>query len=128
MKIGIKGIKKETVNNTNTAKAVGSGSLEVFGTPSMIALMEASACECINSFLEENQSTVGTVINASHLSATPIGLEVYAESELVEIDGKRLVFNILAYDTKGLIGKATHERFMINCDKFMERASSKLSS
>ncbi len=128
MNIGLKGIKKTIVNDTNTAKAVGSGSLSVFGTPCMIALMEASACECINAYLEENQSSVGTMINATHVSATPIGLEVYAESELVEIDGKRLVFNISAFDTKGLIGKAVHERFIINCDKFLERTNSKLNT
>ena len=98
MKIGIKGTKVIQVTNEMTAKAMGSGELEVYATPAMISLMENTAYTSVADYLEEGEGTVGTLMNVKHLSATPVGMEVRCESELVEIDKRRLVFNVKAYD------------------------------
>ena len=110
LETGIKGRAECTVSEKDTAKALRSGGLDVLATPIMIALMEESALTSVRPYLEEGTDTVGTNINVSHLSATPVGLRAWAESELVEIDRRRLVFNVKAYDEKGLIGEGTHER------------------
>ena len=86
LEIGIKGNKKVIVDDTNTAEVYGSGDLPVFATPAMIGLMEFTASASVSSYLEEGQSTVGTVVNVKHVAATPVGMEVHCESELVEID------------------------------------------
>ncbi len=125
MEIGLKCKVEITVDDTNTAKTVGSGDLDVFSTPMMIALMEKSALECVKPYLENGQGTVGTLVNIKHVSATPMGMKVYSEAELTEIDAKRLVFEVKAYDEKGLIGEGTHERFIIDNEKFMARVNSK---
>lgn len=125
MKIGIKGTKVIQVTNEMTAKAMGSGELEVYATPAMISLMENTAYTSVAYYLEEGEGTVGTLMNVKHLSATPVGMEVRCESELVEIDKRRLVFNVKAYDKVGCIGEGTHERFIINNDKFMNKTKSK---
>ena len=127
IKAGTKGLQKTTVTNENSAAAMGSGLLPVFATPAMIALMEQTASRSIQDQLDEGQGTVGTKINISHLFATPIGLEVTCESELIEVDRRRLVFQVKACDPTGLIGEGTHERFIINNDAFMEKAKQKLS-
>lgn len=121
-------VHTETVNVTseNTARAVGSGTLEVFSTPSMIALMEQTCYNAVKPRLEEGLSTVGTLVNVEHLSATPVGMTVTAECTLTEIDGRRLVFKVTASDEKGIIGKGTHERFIIKSDSFVRKTYSKL--
>lgn len=126
IKVGIKGNDEIKVVAENTAKSVGSGMLEVFATPAMTALMEKTASESVMQYLAEGEGTVGISLNVRHVSATPIGLTVFCESELVEIDRKRLVFSIKVSDEKGLIGEGTHERFIINNEKFMEKAMAKL--
>lgn len=123
--IGTKGRMETVVNDGNTAKFVGSGALDVFATPNMIALMEQAAQASVAPWLEEGQGTVGTKINVTHDAATPLGMKVWAESELVEVDRRRLVFEVAAYDECGLIGKGTHERFIIQNDKFLEKVNSK---
>ncbi len=128
IKVGIKGEKESVVNATNTAKAMGSGDLDVFATPCMVALMEGTANDSLKDFLEEGQGTVGTLVNIKHVAATPLNMKVCAKSELIEVDGKRLVFNIQAFDEAGLIGEGTHERFIIANEKFMQRVNSKSSS
>ena len=125
LEIGIKGNKKVIVDDTNTAEVYGSGDLPVFATPAMIGLMEFTASASVSSYLEEGQATVGTVVNVKHVAATPVGMEVHCESELVEIDRKRLVFNVKAYDECGLIGEGVHERFIIDVEKFMSRTNGK---
>ncbi|MBQ4610569.1 MAG: thioesterase family protein [Clostridia bacterium] len=115
-----------TVTPENIAGAVGSGSLEVFATPQMINLMEMCACLSVAPFLEQGQTTVGTNLSVSHLSATPIGMKVWCESTLTSIDGRRLVFDVKAFDEKGLIGEGSHERFIVNIEKFMARTLAKL--
>ncbi len=114
-----------TVDDTNTAKAVGSGSLEVFATPAMIALMEKTACKCIENALEEGTTTVGTKINAEHIAATPVGLEVTCVCELAAVNGRCLEFKIEAFDKAGLIGRAIHERFIVQSEKFLAKTYQK---
>ena len=126
MNTGIKGLKEITVTKELTAISLGSGDLEVYATPAMIALMEETASESVKPGLEVGQGSVGTCIAIKHLAATPIGMRVRCESELVEVDGRRLVFNITAYDEKEKIGEGTHERFIISNDKFQSKVNSKL--
>ena len=125
LEVGIKGVEKITVCAENTAKNVGSGELEVFATPAMATLMEKTAYKSVAPYLEEGQGTVGTSLNIRHLAATPIGLMVTCESELIEIDRKRLVFSLKVSDGVDIIGDGTHERFIISNEKFMSRAESK---
>ena len=122
---GIQGEKKEQVTQENTALTMKSGALKVYATPAMIALMEQAAYKSVAAELEEGKGTVGTLMNVSHISATPLGMEVTAKSELVEIDRKRLVFKVEAFDERGMIGEGTHERFMIDNEKFQEKANNK---
>ena len=124
--VGLKGRAETTVDDTNTAQAACSGALPVFGTPYMCALMEEASWKSIAPHLEAGQSTVGTRLNISHDSATPVGMKVWAESEVTEVDGKRLVLKVSAYDEKGLIGQGTHERFIIADERFLSKAAKKL--
>lgn len=125
LKQGLLGKEQIIVNHRNCALSMGSGSLEVFATPSMIALMECAAANSVKNHLEPGKTTVGVSIDAKHVSATPLGMTVSCESELVEVDGKRLVFKITAYDKCGVIGTANHERMIIDAKRFMEKAASK---
>jgi predicted thioesterase len=125
MQVGIKGKQYSDVTEANTAAALGSGLLPVYATPAMVTLMELTASKSVEPYMEPEQGTVGTALQIKHVSATPVGIQVWCESELTEIDGKRLVFSVKAYDTAGLIGEGIHERFIINNEKFMARASAK---
>ena len=125
MEVGIKGKKTLVVTNELTAAALGSGNLDVYSTPSMIALMENTAASSVAQFLEDGKTTVGTSVNIRHLRATPVGMKVFAESELVEVDRKRLVFNVCVYDERELIGEGIHERFIIDSESFMNKTNSK---
>ena len=126
MKVGIKNQIKKTVVEELTAKVMGSGRLDVFATPAMVAMMEEAAHTSAENELEEGQGTVGTSMTVSHLAATPVGMEVTCESELVEVDGRKLVFEIKAMDEAGLIGEARHERFIIENEKFLAKTNAKL--
>lgn len=123
----IKATVKETVTENNTAISVGSGSLKVYATPAMLALMEKAACEAVASILNEGETTVGTLLNVAHTAATPVGMEVSATAELIERDGRKLVFNVTANDESGEIGKGTHERFIVLSERFTEKTYSKLN-
>ena len=126
---GIRGSQSVDVNESNTADALGSGDLPVFATPAMIALIERTASESVRPYLELGSSTVGTRLDVSHISATPIGMTVVCETELVEIDRRRLVFSVRVYDSEGDVGTGTHERFVVDSARFMEKAElKKLSS
>ena len=125
MELGIKGKVETVVCDENTAKFVGSGALDVFATPNMISLMEQASQVSVAPYLEDGQGTVGTKISVSHDAATPLGMRVWAESELVEIDRRRLVFEVKAFDECGLIGQGTHERFIIQNDKFLAKVNAK---
>ena len=126
MKVGIKNQIKKTVVEELTAKVMGSGRLDVFATPAMVAMMEEAAHTSVEAELEEWQGTVGTSMTVSHIAATPVGMEVTCESELVEVDGRKLVFEIKAMDEVGLIGEARHERFIIENEKFLAKTNAKL--
>lgn len=123
---GIKGKQELVVAKENTAKAMGSGTLEVFATPAMIALMEKTAYESVAPELEEGSGTVGTALNVKHVAASPVGMKITCESELVKVDGRALTFSVKAYDEKGLIGEGEHERFIIYNEKFQAKADAKL--
>lgn len=118
---GIKGQQSLVVNQNNTAKTFGSGTLEVFATPAMIALMEFTAYTSIEEFLPKEITSVGIEINVKHIKATPIGKEVKCLSFLEKIEGKRLYFTIEAFDQEGKIGEANHIRYIVDADKFLER-------
>lgn len=122
---GIKGRQEVVVTENNSANALGSGLLEVFATPAMIALMEKTAWQSVAPDLNDGEGTVGTMLNIKHTAATPLGMRVWCESELVEVDGRRLVFRVEAYDETGKIGEGEHERFVINNRKFMTKAMAK---
>lgn len=121
MKIGDKGTVTVKVTKENCASAIGSGALDVFATPSMIALMENAACEAIKESLQPGESSVGTKVNISHLKASALEDTITATATLTEIDGRRLVFEVVANDSKGIIGEGTHERFVINVEKFLSK-------
>ena len=124
--VGMKGRSETVVNNANTAQAACSGALPVFGTPFMCALMEEAAWKSIAPYLEPGQSTVGTRLNVSHDSATPVGMRVWAESEVTQVDGKRLVLKVAAFDERGPIGQGTHERFIVTDERFLSKTAKKL--
>ena len=123
--VGLKGRAETLVTQSNTATAACSGALPVFGTPFMCALMEEAAWTSIAPRLEPGQSTVGTKLDISHDSATPVGMKVWAESEVTEIDGRRIELKVTAYDEWGLIGQGTHQRFIVQDEKFLARAAAK---
>ncbi len=127
IEIGTKHEASILVSEKNTAKTMGSGSLDVFATPSMVALMEQAASELCDKFADEGITTVGTQMNISHLSATPLGVQVNAVAEVTSCDGRKVCFDVSAYDCAGLIGKGTHERFCIKIDKFMSKTLEKSS-
>ena len=124
--VGVKGSITVIVDEGNTALAIGSGTLRVFATPAMIALVESTASRSVAPFLDEGSSTVGTHLDVAHTSATPVGMEVVCETELIEVDRRRLVFSVVVRDAAGEIGSGTHERFIVDNAKFMSKAESKL--
>ncbi len=127
LQIGMKGSGRTAVDGKNTAEAMGSGDLPVFATPAMAALMEKTAAESVGPHLAPGQTSVGTMIQIEHVSATPVGGVVRCESELVKIEGRKLRFSLAAYDDAGLIGHAEHERFIVEREKFMHKAAAKVA-
>ena len=123
--VGAVGTASAVVTPENTAAAVGSGALPVFATPYMIALMEKTAWKSVAPYLEEGCGTVGTLLNVTHDAPTPLGMKVWCESELTEIDGRRLVFSVAAFDETGKIGGGSHERFIVPNEKFQAKADKK---
>lgn len=123
---GIKGHKEQVVTPAMSAARVGSGLVDVFATPMLVALMEQTCYESVLPHLDQGQGTVGTLVNISHTSATPIGRRVWCDSELIEVDRRRLVFNVKAYDEAGPIGEGTHERFVIDTARFMAKLQEKV--
>lgn len=122
---GIKGHMEQVVTPEVTADKIGSGLVQVFATPMMIALIEQTCNESVTPYLELGQGTVGTHVDVSHCAATPVGMRVWCDSELVEVDRRRLVFDVKAYDECGLIGEGRHERFIIDSAKFQQKIDSK---
>lgn len=128
LKVGQVYETKKIVEEADTAAKFGSGGVYVFATPMMIGIMENAAMNCVAEVLGEGESTVGIHLDVKHLAATPMGMEVRAIAELIEIDGKKLRFKVEAFDEKEKIGEGTHDRFVINVEKkFMGRLESKKS-
>ena len=107
------------VTESLTAKTVGSGTLDVLATPVMIAKMEEAAWKAVAEHLEEGSGSVGILMNAQHLSATPVGLEVTCKAELTAVEGRKLVYKVTAWDEKGPIGEGIHERAIIQNERFV---------
>ncbi|MDO4566365.1 MAG: hotdog domain-containing protein [Oscillospiraceae bacterium] len=122
MRVGIKNVKTIIVSAENTAAALGSGELEVFATPALAALAEAACWQSVAGELKASQTSVGTSLTLRHLAATPLGGELRCESELIEADGRRLVFRIEVSDSAGLVGEGEHERFIVDKEKFLSKA------
>jgi len=123
---GTKGFQEIAVQLSDTALHYGSGLVEVFATPAMIGLMEKTAQLSIQSQLPEGFITLGTEINVTHVKATAVGKKVFCESSLVTVDGKKLMFKVIARDENGLIGEGTHRRSIVEAEKFMERLNQSL--
>ena len=124
--IGLKGSVEALVERADTALEVGSGDLLVYATPCMAALMEGAACEAIANALPEDKTTVGTELSVMHSAATPVGMEVRAEAEITEYDGKTITYRIEAFDESGKIGEATHKRVIVSSQRFLEKTYAKL--
>lgn len=124
--VGLKAEVATLVETGDTALEVGSGSLRVYATPCMAALMEGAACEALDSCLSEEQTTVGIELNLKHVAATPVGMEVRAEAEVTAVEGKIITFAITAYDEAGKIGEAEHKRAIVNSQKFLDKTYAKL--
>lgn len=125
LKAGIKGRQEVMVTEDNSASALGSGLLEVFATPAMAALIEKTAWMSVDPYMNDGEGTVGTVLNIKHMAATPVGMTVWCESELIEVDKRRLLFRVEVFDAAGKVGEGEHERFVINNEKFMAKAQKK---
>lgn len=120
---GIKGGAEALVTPENTAEKLGSGDCPVFATPAMVALMEAAAARSVAPHLNEGETTVGVALDIRHSAATALGQTVRAESELIQADGRRLVFKVAAYDGAGRIGEGEHARAIVNREKFLARTA-----
>jgi predicted thioesterase len=119
--VGMRGEATLVVGEEHTAAAFGAGGVRVFGTPMLIGLMENAAWRLVQPEMNAGETTVGTLVNIRHLAATPIGAAVTATAELVEIDGRRLVFRVSARDERQLIGEGTHERARVLLERFLAR-------
>ena len=124
--VGMTGSVSTSVEREDTALEVGSGSLLVYATPCMVALMEGAACEAIADALSEDKTTVGIELNISHLAATPVCMDVRAEAEVITVDGKIITFSVTAYDEAGKIGEGTHKRAIVTSQRFLDKTYEKL--
>ena len=122
---GIKGSNEILVTPEWTAKHIGSGTVLVLATPMMISLMEQTCQESVKPYLEAGEETVGIHVNVHHHAATPVGMTVWCESEVIEIDRRKITFRVAVYDKQGLVGDGTHERFIINVSKFKEKTEAR---
>lgn len=128
LEAGIKGEMELTVEQNHTAEVLKSGTLQVFATPAMIALIEETAWKSVADELEEGWATVGTSLTIKHIAATPVGMKVTCRTELAEVDGRKLIFAVEVYDETGRIGEGSHERFMVQSEKFQQKADAKLDA
>ncbi len=116
----------ETVAERDTAKAIGSGSLAIFATPVMIALMERAACACLAESLEPGQTSVGTKVCAEHTAASPVGAEITVTAVVSDVEGRKISFDVTARDAKGEIGRGTHERVVVDGERFVAKAETRI--
>lgn len=125
LKVGMTAEIERVVGEEDTAVSFGSGGVKVFATPMMVALMENAALKAVDPYLGEGFATVGLSLNVKHIAATPVGMKVSARAELLSIEGKKLTFRIEAFDEQEKIGEGTHERYIIDLAKFLDRAARK---
>jgi len=125
LSIGLSHLENQRVTSNTTATHYGSGLVDVFATPAMIALMEKAALNAVQSKLPEGFNTVGTEINVRHIKATPKGMKVKSEATLTEVKGNKLTFEVIAWDEEGEIGRGTHYRKIVETEKFMSRFHAK---
>ena len=126
--VGMSKTVETVVDEANIATTAGSGLMDVFATPMMVALMEMAASQCIQKELEAGYSSVGTAVSVTHDAATPMGMVVAATATVTAVNGRLVEFSVEANDACGKIGKGTHTRFIINCEKFAEKAKQKKES
>lgn len=124
--VGMKGLAESSVEREDTAQEVGSGALLVYATPCMVALMEGAACNAIAEAIPEDKTSVGIELNIKHLSATPVGMDVKAEAEVIAVEGSVITFQLSAYDEAGLIGEGIHKRAVITTQRFLDKTYNKL--
>jgi predicted thioesterase len=127
LQIGLKNSVAQVVTEIDTAVAVGSGSLKVLATPKLIALVEKAAADLVEKNLSPEMTSVGTLVNFEHTAPTPVGMKISAEVEISEIDGRKIIFKVAAFDEVGEIGRGRHERFIVNREKFQTKANNKIS-
>ena len=125
LELGLVGEARLRVTDAHTAQRIGSGALPVLGTPEMIRLMEQASVAALAGKLPQGQTSVGVRLDVQHLAATPVGLEVTARAELAQVDGRRLTFNVQAFDDAELVGVGTHQRVIVETARFLERAEAK---
>ena len=125
LQIGMKAEKTEQVTAAKTAVQFGSGTVAVYATPAMACLIEGACLDAVSAALSPGMTTVGTELSIKHLAATPVGMQVRAQAELTAIDGKKLTFAVAAFDEKEQIGTGTHERFVVNSERFLQKAEAK---
>lgn len=126
LKVGLKNSVESVVTENDTALKVGSGSLKVLATPKMIALMEKSAADLVEKILPEEFTSVGISLNVQHIAPTPVGLKIFAEAEIISVEGRKIIFTVSAKDEVEEIGRGTHERFIVDRKKFFAKAEKKL--
>lgn len=124
--VGMTGEVFTMAEREDTALEVGSGSVLVYATPCMAALMEGAACEAIQEALPESKTSVGTYLQLEHLSATPVGMEIRAQATVTAVEGSIVTFSVEAFDEVGKIGEGIHKRAIVNTQKFLEKAYNKL--
>ena len=121
LEIGLRYESRTTVSTANSAKTLGSGDMDVFATPAMVALMENAAMLAVAAELPEGSATVGTQMNTSHIKASPLGAVITASAELTAVDGRKLTFAVKACDEKGVIGEGEHTRFVVDRARFLSK-------
>ena len=124
--IGLTNTAEEIVTEKNTAQALNSGSLKVFATPAMIRLIEKAAAELVEKNLPPESTSVGISLDVKHIAPTPIGLKVRADVKIISVDGRKIIFEVAAFDERGEIGRGSHERFIVDRKKFQAKADSKI--
>ena len=126
LKVGLKNSAEKIDGANDSALAVGSGSLKVLATPIMLAVMEKSAADLVEKLLPEEFTSVGISLDIKHTAPTPIGMKIFAQAEIIAVDGKKIIFEIVANDERGEIGRGIHERFIVDRKKFQSKADSKI--
>jgi predicted thioesterase len=124
---GLVGESQVRVTEVNTAKHLGSGNVEALATPEMVRLMEQAGVAAVDRLLPEGQCTVGVALDIRHLAATPLGMTVTARAELLTVEGRRLTFRVEAFDQVEKVGEGTHQRYIIDADRFQQRVAEKSS-